>query len=204
MAMAFPSAPTITSEMWKGAQNLDVRTLQLSFLECDPPLRRAFSKVADQISGYCESETPILEKIRLWHADGNSMAQIARTNLKGILVPTTHYIRSLDKKNSLALIEIMEEEIKPMRLQYQMLTHKNLDDYLMKIQGQDPRTCSMSWKASTVSHHLHGAWAGFHSPAPAVMDFDALLVAIRYCFQLSGIRRSRFQSTVLSLSCQSV
>jgi hypothetical protein len=115
VAMAFPSAPTITSEMWKGAQNLDVRTLQLSFLECNPPLRRAFSKVADQISGYGESETPILEKIRLRHADGNSMVQIPRTNIKGILVPTTHYIRSLDKKNSLALIE-MEEDIKPMLL----------------------------------------------------------------------------------------
>ncbi len=64
VAMAFPSDPTITSEMWKGAQNLDVRTLQqqvqLSYLECNPPLRRAFSKVADQISGYGESETPIL------------------------------------------------------------------------------------------------------------------------------------------------
>jgi len=121
--------------MWKGAQNLDVRTLQLSYLECNPQLRRAFSKVADQISGYGEIETPILEKIRLWHADGNSMAQIARTNIKGILVPTTHYIRSLDKKNSLALLE-MEEEIKPMRLQYKMLTHKNLDEYF----DENPRT----------------------------------------------------------------
>ena len=58
VAMAFPSAPTITSEMSKGAQNLDVRTLQLSYLECNPQLRRAFSKVADQISAYGESAHP--------------------------------------------------------------------------------------------------------------------------------------------------
>ncbi len=83
MAMAFPSAPTITSEMRKGAQNLDVRTLQLNYLECNPQLRRVFSKVADQISACCESETSILEKIRLWHAGGNSMEHIARTNVKG-------------------------------------------------------------------------------------------------------------------------
>jgi hypothetical protein len=32
VAMTFPSAPTITTEMWKTAQNLDVLTLQLSFI----------------------------------------------------------------------------------------------------------------------------------------------------------------------------
>ncbi len=37
---------------------------------------------------------------------------------------------------------------------------------LMKIQGQDRSTCWMSWKTSNVSHHLDGACAGFHSPAP--------------------------------------
>jgi hypothetical protein len=94
-----------------------VRTLQLNYLECNPQLRRVFSKVADQISAYCESETPILEKIRLWHAGGNSMAHIARTNVKGILIPTTHYISSLEKKKIPALIEI-KEEIKPILLQY--------------------------------------------------------------------------------------
>jgi hypothetical protein len=135
--MAFPSAPTITSEMRKGAQNLDVRTLQLSYLECNPPLRRAFSKVAYQISGYGESETLILEKIRLWHPDGNCMAQIPRTNIKGILVPTTHYIRSLEKKKISALME-MEEEIKPMQLQYQMHTHNDLDDYFEENPGTGP------------------------------------------------------------------
>ena len=65
------------------------------------------------------------------------MSQIARTNIKGILVPTTHYIRSLDKKNTLLLIEL-EEEIKPMRLQYQMLTHKNLDEYFEANPGTGP------------------------------------------------------------------
>jgi hypothetical protein len=72
--------------------------------------RRVFSKVADQISACCESETSILEKIRLWHAGGNSMAHIARTNVKGILIPTTHYISSLEKnlKKIPALIEIKE------------------------------------------------------------------------------------------------
>jgi len=137
VAMAFPSAPTITSEMWKGAQNLDVRTLQLSHIECNSQLRRAFSTAADGCNTRCSPT-------RTWKI------------------------------------------------------------IFKRIQGQDRRTCWMSWKASTVSHQSHGAWAGFYSPAPAVMDFDALLVATRHCFQLSGIRSSRFQSTVLSLSCLSV
>ena len=49
------------------------------------------------------------------------MTHIPRTNIKGILVPTSYYIRSLDKKNTLLLREL-EEKIEPMRLQYQMLT----------------------------------------------------------------------------------
>ena len=137
VAMAFPSAPTITSEMWKGAQNIDVRTLQLSYVECNSQLRRAFSAAADEIAGYGEIETPILEKIRLWHADGKSMSQIPRTKIKGILVPTSHYIRSLDKKNTLLLLEL-EEKIEPMRLQYQMLTNKDLEDYFEENPGTGP------------------------------------------------------------------
>jgi hypothetical protein len=158
VAMTFHSAPTITSEMWKGAQSLDVRTLPLSYLECNPQLRRAFSKVADQIWVYGESQTPILEKIKMWHADGNSMLHILRTNISGILVPTTYCIRSLEKKNGpMALIEI--EELKAMLLQYQMLTYTTLNDYFDENPGTRP------------SHIMES----FQNLTPRVQSLDQIL-----------------------------
>jgi hypothetical protein len=140
--MTFPSTPTITAEMWKTVQNLDVRTVQLSFIGCNPQLRRAFSKVADQILAYSDRETPIFEKTRMWHEDRNNMSLISKINVMGI--PTTFCTRSLEKKGSMTLTDI-EEELNPLLLQYQMLTYKTLNDF----QEPDPPTCSMSWSAST-------------------------------------------------------
>jgi hypothetical protein len=131
------------------------------------------------------------------------MAQIPRTNLKGILVPTTHYSRSLEKKKISALIEL-EEEIKPMWLQYQMLTHKTLDDYFEENPGTRPSHMLDVIESFHRLTPMAQSLGGISFTCPCNVDFGVLPVAIEHCFLLSGIRSSRFQSTILSLSCQSV
>ncbi len=69
------------------------RRRSLAFIECNPQLRRTFLTVADQISAYGESETPLFKKIRLWQEDGNNMSSlIPNTKVKGpnyVLHPLT-------------------------------------------------------------------------------------------------------------------
>jgi hypothetical protein len=88
------------------------------------------------------------------------MAQIPKTNITSILVVTTHYNRSLEKRKISALIEI-EEEIKPMQLQYQMLTHKNLDDYFEENPGTRPS-------------HMLDVMESFHSLTPMARSQDGI------------------------------
>jgi hypothetical protein len=204
VSTTFPSAPTITSEMWKGAQNLDVRTLQLSYLKCNPQLRLAFSKVADQISAYGEIETPIFEKIRMWHADGNNMSHTLRTNIKGILVPTTYSIRSLEKKKGTMALTDIEEELNPMLLQYQMLTYKTLNDYFDKNPGTGPShmfDIMESFHRLTQISRILGQIA-FTCPC----DDGFRCMACCHSTLLSALWDPKLQvpNYILSLSCQSV
>ncbi len=52
---------------------------------------------------------------------------IAIMNIAAITVPTTRIIKSLEKRGYILLADL-EEALKPLRLQYQQLTNKDLDD----------------------------------------------------------------------------
>ncbi len=49
-------------------------------------------------------------------------------SVSAIIVPTTQLIKSMERRNYILLTDI-EEAIMPLRLQYQQLTNKDLDDY---------------------------------------------------------------------------
>jgi hypothetical protein len=125
---AFPSAPTITDDMWKHAQLIDTRTFLLSTVECNPDLQRGFNLVTEAIAAYGEATTPLPEKIRLWQSDGNSMDHLPKTSFTAIIVPTTSIIKQLEKKGYKLILDL-KEALVPLVLQYQQLMYKNLDDF---------------------------------------------------------------------------
>jgi hypothetical protein len=59
---------------------------------------------------------------------GGNMHSIGKMSVSAIIVPTTQLIKSMERRNYILLTDI-EEAIMPLRLQYQQLTNKDLDDY---------------------------------------------------------------------------
>ena len=124
----FVGRPSFEPEMWRMAQRLDTRTLSLSHIECNYDFQRAWKKITVEIAAIGEADTPLTEKIRLWYGMGGNMHSIGKMSVSAIIVPTTQLIKSMERRNYILLTDI-EEAIKPLRLQYQQLTHKDLDDY---------------------------------------------------------------------------
>jgi hypothetical protein len=125
---SFVGRPSFEPEMWRMAQRLDTRTLSLSHIECNYDFQRAWKKITVEIAAIGEADTPLTEKIRLWYGMGGNMHSIGKMSVSAIIVPTTQLIKSMERRNYILLKDI-EEAIKPLRLQYQQLTHKDLDDY---------------------------------------------------------------------------
>jgi hypothetical protein len=59
---------------------------------------------------------------------GCNMHSIGKMSVSVIIVPTTQLIKSMERRNYILLTDI-EEAIMPLRLKYQQLTNKDLDDY---------------------------------------------------------------------------
>ena len=91
------------------------------------PKQLAWEKFTDEIAA-CGAETPLPEKIRLWYDMGGNMQAIAKMSVAAIIMPTTQTIRSMERRGYL-LIEDLKEALQPLRLQYQQLTYKDLDDF---------------------------------------------------------------------------
>jgi hypothetical protein len=125
---SIPSRPIFEPEMWRMAQRLDSSTLFLSHIECNYDQQRAWKKITDEIVAIGEAETPLTEKIRLWHGMGGNMHSIGKMSISAIIVPTTQLIKSMEWRNYI-LPKDIEEAVMPLRLQYQQLTKKDLDDY---------------------------------------------------------------------------
>ena len=124
---SFVGRPSFEPEMWRMAQLLDSRTLSLSHIECNYDQQRAWKKITVEIAAIGEADTPLTEKIRLWYGMGGNMHSIGKMSVSAIIVPTTQLIKSMERRNY-SLLKDIEEAIKPLRLQYQQLTHKDLDD----------------------------------------------------------------------------
>jgi hypothetical protein len=114
--------------MWKAAQRMDDRTLLLSHIECNYDHQRAFKKIAEEIAACGQEKTPLLEKIRLWYGMGGNMHSIGKMSVSAIIVPTSEVIRSMERRGYV-LLEELREALQPLILQYQQLTHKDLDDF---------------------------------------------------------------------------
>ncbi len=71
------------------------------------------------------------------------MHSIGKVSVTAIYVPTTRTIKGLEKRG-FSLIDELQEALQPLRLQYQQLTNKDLDDHY------DGDTAAMGPK-----HRLH-------------------------------------------------
>jgi hypothetical protein len=116
----------------------------LSHIECNNDQQRAWKKITDEITAIREAETPHTKKILLWHGMGGNMHSIGKMSISAIIVPTTQLIKTMERRNYILLKDI-EEAIMPLRLHYQQLTNKDLDDYYdgeAAVMARD--TCWMS------------------------------------------------------------
>jgi hypothetical protein len=84
----------------------------------------------DAISGMGDEKTLVTEKIRIWHEAGNSIG-IPRTATQGIIVPTEHLNKHLERKGYKQLNELMGA-MESLCEQYNLLFH-DTDNFMEEI-----------------------------------------------------------------------
>ena len=115
----FPSIPTISPAMWKAVQEMDVRRILLCYVEQSAAARQMWFRVADGISEMGDMDTPVTEKIRMWHAQGGKV-ELRLTLTVGFIMPTGELIRHLERKGYRQLLEL-HRAIDTIREQYDLL-----------------------------------------------------------------------------------
>ncbi len=116
-----------------------MRCLMLAYVENSQGTRTLWDRAMDAISGMDDEKTPVTEKIRMWHVAGNSIGT-ARTATQGIIVPTDHLIKYLERKGYKQLIELMGA-MEPFGAQYNLLFN-DTDNFMKKIRRCHPKA---SW-----------------------------------------------------------
>ncbi len=112
------------------AQHLDSSTLILSHIDSNYYQQLAWQKITEEIVACEEADTPLQEKIWLWYCMGGNMHSIGKMIVAAIYdMPTTGTIIKELERQGYSLIDELQEAIQPLRLQYQQLTNKDLDDY---------------------------------------------------------------------------
>ena len=119
--LMFPSSPKITSALWKTVQAIDIRRLDLAYMEMSAAARESWKGVMHAMSAEGEVNTSVTEKIRVWHEKGGRM-EMARTKCVGILMPTDELITSLVRQGYKDL-PAMQHIVGPMIEQFQILYH---------------------------------------------------------------------------------
>jgi hypothetical protein len=111
---------------------MDVLCLMLAYIENSQTNRTLWDRAMDAISGMGEEKTPVAEKIRMWHEAGNSIG-IARSATQGIIVPTEHLIKHLERKGYKQWNKLMGA-MEPWWARYNLLLH-NTDNFMEEIRG---------------------------------------------------------------------
>ena len=83
---------------WKSVQKFNVMRLQLAWVEHSQAARLQWEHVTDNL---CEPEDadkiPYTDLVKKFHDNGHQVG-IARTQIKGILIPTPQFLASLEKR----------------------------------------------------------------------------------------------------------
>ena len=132
----FPSVPVIDPATWKAVQKFNVMRLQLAWMEHSQAARHQWEHVTDLL---CEpndaDKIPYTDLVKKFHDDGHRVS-IARTHITGILIPTPQFLASLQKRKLFDTYEILEEAVRPVQEQYNMLFN-DTDNFLTKYPGVD-------------------------------------------------------------------
>jgi hypothetical protein len=114
---------------------MDVRCLLFAYVVNSQANRTFWDRAMDAISGMGEEKAQVTEKIRMWHEAGNSIG-IARSATQGIIVPTDHLIKHLERKGYKQLNEMMDA-MEPLRAQYNLLFN-DTDNFMEENQRIQP------------------------------------------------------------------
>ncbi len=116
-------------------RSMDVRCLMLAYVENSQANHTLWDRAMDAISGMGEEKTPVTKKIRMWHEAGNRIG-IALSATQGIIVPTEHLIKHLERKGYKQLNELMGA-IEPLWAQYNLLFIYT-DNFMEENPGMQP------------------------------------------------------------------
>ena len=132
----FPSMPMVTPAVWKTVQKFNMQRLQLAWVEHSQAMRYQWEHVTDLL---CEPDDAdkisFTDLVKKFHDDGHEMG-MARTKSDGILVPTAEFIKSLVRRKIYDTYEKIEEAVRPVQRQYNMLFN-DTDNFLENNPGAD-------------------------------------------------------------------
>ncbi len=132
----FPSVPVIDPATWKAVQNFNVMRLQLAWMEHSAAGRLQWEHVTDLLCAPDGAEKiPYTDLVKKFHDKGHHVG-IARTQLTGILIPTPQFLASLQKRKLFDTFEKVEEAVRPVQEQYNMLFN-DTDNFLTKYPDMD-------------------------------------------------------------------
>jgi hypothetical protein len=132
----FPSVPVIEPATWKAVQKFNALRLQLAWVEHAKAARLQWEHVTDNLCEPDDAEQiTYTDLVKKFHDKGYHVG-IARTSLTGILIPTPQFIASLQKRKLFDTFEMVEEAVRPVQEQYNMLFN-DTDNFLTKYPDMD-------------------------------------------------------------------